>query len=89
MKPHKILQVLRGLNDSGSVNISHKGISSIIQMEKSSGSVWYIMSLKGVCFFAVCHKYDKPPAQARGAWVTHPISNWSKAVEPLKQALKV
>ena len=37
--------------------------------------------LEGGMFCAVCQKYGKPPAQARGAWFTHPISNWSKAVE--------
>ncbi len=36
-------------------------------------------------FCGVCKKYGKPPASARGAWVTKPISNWIKATELLKQ----
>ncbi len=35
--------------------------------------------LEGDMLCAVCQKYGKPPVQARGAWVTRPINNWSKA----------
>jgi len=43
------------------------------------------MSLKEGKLCALCQKYGKPPAQARGAWVTYHISNWSKAVELLNK----
>ena len=33
-------------------------------------------------FCGVCKKYGRPPASARGAWVTKPISNQVKATEP-------
>ena len=34
---------------------------------------------------SVCTKYGKPPIQARGAWVTRAINNWSKATNLLKK----
>ena len=37
---------------------------------------------EGGMFCTPCQKYCKPPAQARGAWVTRPISNWVKTTEP-------
>ncbi len=39
-------------------------------------------------FCTPCQKYGKPPAQACGAWVTCPISNWVKATELLSKREK-
>lgn len=36
-------------------------------------------------FCQVCKQYGKPPASARGAWVTKPVNNWVKATELLRQ----
>ena len=33
----------------------------------------------------ICKVHGKPPPQARGAWVSRPISNWPKAPELLKR----
>ena len=42
----------------------------------------YCSTLKGmVC--TVCKVYGKPPVQAKGAWVTRPVSNWVKATSLL------
>ncbi len=40
---------------------------------------------EGGMFCTPCQKYGKPPVQARGAWVTRPISNWVKATELLSK----
>ena len=39
----------------------------------------------GDMFCSVCKKYGKPPVQARGAWVQHPVANWVKATELLNK----
>ena len=36
-------------------------------------------------YCTVCKQYGKPPVQARGAWVSRPISNWVKATELLSK----
>ena len=44
----------------------------------------YDSVMKGmVCI--VCKAYGKVPVQARGAWVTRPVSNWVKATALLKK----
>ena len=35
--------------------------------------------------YSVCKKYGKPPVQARGASVQHPVANWVKATELLNK----
>ena len=50
---------------------------------KKSGYGW--STKKKVACSAVCKKYGKPPVQARGAWVQHPVSNWVKATELLNK----
>ena len=40
---------------------------------------------EGGMFCSVCKKYGKPPAQARGAWVQRPVTNWVKATELLNK----
>ena len=36
----------------------------------------------------VCKAYGKPPVQARGAWISRPVNNWSKAPELLDKQRK-
>ena len=51
---------------------------------KKSGYGWSTKKKKVACS-AVCKKYGKPPVQARGTWVQHPVSNWVKATELLNK----
>ena len=39
----------------------------------------YDSVMKGM-FCIVCKAYGKVPVQARGAWVTRPVSNWVKTI---------
>ena len=36
-------------------------------------------------FCSICKRYGKPPAVARGAWVSCPVNNWVKATELLSK----
>ena len=72
-------------NDGGSVNKSYKRNLKYNPDWKVKWKWMVSNKLEAGMLCAVCQKYGKPPAQARGAWVTHPNSNWSKAVELLNK----
>ena len=48
----------------------------------------YTTEQEGGMLCTFCKKYGKPPVQARGAWVSRPISNWVKATELLDKHQK-
>ena len=48
----------------------------------------YTTEQEGGMLCTFCKKYGKPPVQARGAWVSRPVSNWVKATELLDKHQK-